>query len=156
MPVREPIPQAVSAGGVVYRRQGGDVQVALCGRSRPRTWNLPKGTPDAGESIEQTALREVREETGLEVSLEAPLGSIEYRFTRPGHPVRLHKRVYFYLMRATGGSTEAHDPEFDDVQWFPVSEALRVLSFPNEVSVVQRALDALASEQPDAAPAARP
>lgn len=152
MPAPERTAQLVSAGGVVYRHQNGRLEVALCGRSGPRTWNLPKGTPDPGESIAQTALREVCEETGLEVDIEEPLGCIEYRFSQPGRPVRYHKRVHFFLMRATGGSTDAHDPEFDDVQWFTAGDALRSLSFPNEMSVVQRALDALAARRADHEP----
>ena len=140
--------QAVSAGGIVHRTDGGGIQVALCGRTRHGTWNLPKGTPGAGESLEQTALREVREETGLEVVIEEPLGYIEYWFTQPNDAARSHKRVYFYLMRCTGGSTGAHDPEFDEVRWFPVADALHTLTFPNEASVLRRAMDALAARGP--------
>ncbi len=135
--------QAVSAGGVVYRKQNADFLIALCGRTQPGTWSLPKGTPDKDESMEQTALREVREETGLEVEIERPLGNIEYWFSRPRE--RVHKRVHFYLMRATGGSTDAHDPEFDVVEWFPSDKAQEVLTFPTETEVLRRALDALRS-----------
>ena len=70
----------VSAGGVVYRLTNGEIEAVLCGRSDPLRWSLPKGTPDKGESLEETALREVREETGLEVVIEAALGNINYWF----------------------------------------------------------------------------
>ena len=70
------IEHPVSAGGVVYRVEGRSREVLLCGRTTPALWALPKGTPDSGESLEQTALREVREETGLEVTLDSTLGSI--------------------------------------------------------------------------------
>jgi len=130
--------EAVSAGGVVYRRQQGDLFVALCGRTRSRTWALPKGTPDAGETIEETALREVREETGLEVEIEAPLGEIEYWFSRSSE--RIHKRVHFYLMGERGGRFEDHDPEFDVVEWFSATDALDNLTYPTEAEVVRRAL----------------
>lgn len=130
--------EAVSAGGVVYRREQGDLFIALCGRTRSRTWALPKGTPDAGETIEETALREVREETGLEVEIEAPLGEIEYWFARP--PQRIHKRVHFYLMGERGGRFEDHDPEFDVVEWFSAADALDSLTYPTEAEVVRRAL----------------
>ena len=135
---RTQVSQAVSAGGVVYTEEDGDTLVALCGRVRLGTWNLPKGTPDPGETIEETALREVREETGLQVEIEAPLGKIEYWFTRPSE--RVHKRVHFYLMRKVGGSLDEHDPEFDVVEWFPADRALDALTFPTEVEVVRRAL----------------
>lgn len=134
--------QAVSAGGVVYQEEDGELQIALCGRIRTGTWNLPKGTPDAGESVEETALREVREETGLAVAIEAPLGEIEYWFSRPSE--RIHKRVHFYLMRVTGGSFEEHDPEFDVIEWFPAGRALGLLTFPTEMEIVRRALETLA------------
>ncbi len=130
-----------SAGGVVYRRRDGEIDVVLCGRNKPLTWNLPKGTPDPGETPEQTALREVREETGLEVDLQSDLGQIEYWFSKSG--ARIHKRVQFFLMRATGGSTESHDPEFDWVTWFSSDEAARTLTYPNEAGVVARALSRL-------------
>ena len=92
--------QLVSAGGVVYRRVDGIVEAVLCGRHvTPQTadnpggqpsdtatgairWSLAKGTPDPGETLEETALREVREETGLEVEINAPIDSIEYWFRR--------------------------------------------------------------------------
>ncbi|MEX2599073.1 MAG: NUDIX hydrolase [Dehalococcoidia bacterium] len=133
--------QAVSAGGVVYQRVEGELLMALCGRIRQGTWNLPKGTPDDGESIEETALREVREETGLEVEIEGDLGHIDYTFSRPAE--RVNKRVHFYLMRMSGGALEDHDPEFDVVKWFPARQALSLLTFPTESEIVRRALEAL-------------
>ena len=121
---------AVSCGGVVYRLVDGVVELALCGR-RTGLWALPKGTPETGETHEQTALREVREETGLAVEIEAPLGHIEYWFTLSRE--RVHKRVYFYLMASCGGSVDDHDPEFDVVEWFPASAA------PSTPSLAERA-----------------
>ena len=130
----------VSAGGVVYRRVGDEAEAVLCGRDSPVRWSLAKGTPDEGETLEETALREVREETGLEVRLDSPLGSIDYWFAGRDHEVRYHKTVHFYLMSAVGGDTERHDPEFDVVRWFPFSEALKIVNYPNEAQVLQRAL----------------
>ena len=140
---RLPVKEAMSAGGVVYREEDGALFVALCGRLRPGTWNLPKGTPDDGESIEQTALREVREETGLEVEIEEPLGHIEYWFTRES--TRFHKRVHFFLMGERGGSVDLHDPEHDVVEWFPAVQALRTLTFETEASIVRKAIEALSN-----------
>lgn len=135
---------AVSAGGVVYRKRQGRLEVVLCGRTRTATWNLPKGTPDDGETIEETARREVREETGLEVEIEAPLGHIEYWFY--GSSRRIHKRVYFFLMSERGGEFSNHDPEFDVVEWFAIDQAFESLTFPTEAEVVRRAMDSLATE----------
>jgi 8-oxo-dGTP pyrophosphatase MutT (NUDIX family) len=136
-----PVRQAVSAGGVVYREEDGELLVALCGRVRPGTWNLPKGTPDEGETVEQTALREVQEETGLEVEIEERLGTIEYWFTRES--TRFHKQVHFFLMAQRGGSLDLHDPEFDVVEWFPAAKAVRALTFETEAGMVRRAIEAL-------------
>ena len=137
---RSRVEHLVSAGGVVYRFRNGNLEFVLCGRLSPPRWSLPKGTPDPGETLEQTALREVREETGLEVELEAPLGRIQYWFVRPTDGCRCHKTVHFYLMRPVGGSTDRHDPEFDVVQWFPAEEALRTLTYPNEARLLEQAI----------------
>ena len=133
----------VSDGGVVHAIHGGAVKFVLCGRRKPQTWSLPKGTPEFGESIEQTALREVREETGLQVALQNPLGAIKYWFVRSSDGVRCRKTVHFYLMSPTGGSTDSHDPEFDDVRWFPAAEALHLLTYSNESRIAQKALEQL-------------
>ena len=69
---------AVSAGGVVYRRGPSGLEVVVCGRDSDGVWGLPKGTPDAGESLEEAAVREVSEETGLQVEIVKKLGVVEY------------------------------------------------------------------------------
>ena len=137
----------VSSGGVVFRHHEGSLETVLCGRSEPVRWSLAKGTPDPGETLEQTALREVREETGLEVELDASLGSIEYWFADRDNDVRYHKTVHFYLMSPVGGHIDQHDPEFDVVQWFEVDEALTTMAYGNEASVLRRAVDVIKSRQ---------
>ncbi len=140
-----PVEDAVSAGGVVWRHGQGGLEIVVCGRRSDRSWMLPKGTPDVGESLEQTAIREVREETGLDVVLGATLPTIEYWFTM--HGVRYHKRVHHWLMEPTGGDIANHDHEFDDVVWMPVDEALRKVNYANQRRVIAeaaRTLEALA------------
>jgi 8-oxo-dGTP pyrophosphatase MutT (NUDIX family) len=141
-----PLVRDVSAGGVVYRREppDGQIEVALVGRLRPKRWALPKGTPEVGETLEGTALREVGEETGLLVRIEQPLDRIQYRFVWGG--VRHFKTVHFYLMELVGGDTANHDGEYDVVEWFPIGEALRRLSYPNEARVVDKAQQVLGAE----------
>lgn len=135
------VEQAVSAGGVVFRRGERGVEILLCGRIADRLWALPKGTPESGESLDETATREVSEETGLDVEIVDDLGTIEYAFSRPG--VRIEKRVHHYLMRPTGGSVSEHDSEYDRVEWFAAPEALRIMTYRNEAQVVERALSAI-------------
>jgi 8-oxo-dGTP pyrophosphatase MutT (NUDIX family) len=102
---------------------------------------LPKGTPTRGESLEQTAVREVSEETGIQVRLIRPLHDIQYWFVL--HGVRHYKTVHFYLMEAVGGDTSLHDHEYDVAAWFPIAEAERRLAFANERMVVARAMTEL-------------
>jgi 8-oxo-dGTP pyrophosphatase MutT (NUDIX family) len=137
-----PIQDTVSAGGVVWRRGKDDrVEVVICGRRSDRIWGLPKGTPDGDEKIEQTALREVREETGLEVRLGESLGTIEYWFTAGG--IRYHKQVHHWLMEAIGGDVSHHDHEFDEVRWLPATEAYARLTYDGEKNLVVKAARAL-------------
>jgi 8-oxo-dGTP pyrophosphatase MutT (NUDIX family) len=137
----------VSAGGVVYREVDGRIETALCGRENPVRWSLAKGTPDAGESLQDTALREVREETGLEVKIEDTIGSIEYWFADRDGEIRYHKTVHFYLMVPIGGDINQHDPEFDVVKWFPSQEALKNLTYANETEVLRQALALIADRK---------
>jgi 8-oxo-dGTP pyrophosphatase MutT (NUDIX family) len=135
--------RATSCGGIVLRDNTGTREICLGRRQRSlgrngTTWTLPKGTPNDGEAIDQTALREVAEETGLEVRILAPVGAIDYFFTQNGK--RIHKTVHYFLMEATGGSLEAHDHEFDEVRWVPVDEARTLMTFETERQIVEDAL----------------
>ena len=132
-----------SMGGVVARVSGDDVEIVICGfDAQPGhvIWGLPKGTPENGETQEQTALREVSEETGLRVGIEQFIDSIEYCFERYGDGAPCHKVVHFYLMSASGGDLSLHDHEFDYVRWLPASDAMKTLTYDNEVRIVENAL----------------
>ena len=116
------------------------------------TWTLPKGTPDPGETIEETALREVGEETGLEVRIVGPLPSIEYAFVQDG--TRIHKTVHYFLMEPTGGDLARHDAEFERVRWVSFEDAGTLLSFATERELVATAADRLGDLDLDLAGAA--
>ncbi len=131
---------ATSAGGIVVRTIAGVPHVVAGRRRRERdggSWTLPKGTPNPPETLEQTALREVAEETGLQVRIVAPIDRIEYVFVTAG--ARIHKTVHYWLMEATGGDLAGHDHEFDEVRWVPLAEAPGLLTFETERALVERA-----------------
>jgi 8-oxo-dGTP pyrophosphatase MutT (NUDIX family) len=128
---------ATSAGGIVIRFRDAIPQLVLGRRRRERdsqTWTLPKGTPIPGESLEQTALREVCEETGLTVRILSPLDAIKYTFVQRG--TRIHKTVHYFMMEPTGGDLDGHDHEFEEVRWVSFDEAATLLSFETERSLV--------------------
>jgi 8-oxo-dGTP pyrophosphatase MutT (NUDIX family) len=131
----------VSAGGVVFRFRDDRLEIVLCGRTDLDLWGLPKGTPNPGESIEDTAIREVTEETGLHVRIVAPIGTISYWFVRTRERLRYHKLVHHYLMVPIGGDLSLHDHEYDRVAWFAYEEALEHLTYPNEAAIVRKAAE---------------
>jgi 8-oxo-dGTP pyrophosphatase MutT (NUDIX family) len=133
---------ATSAGGIVVsaNRERPALVVGMRRRGRDSvTWTLPKGTPDPGESVEETALREVGEETGLEVRILERLSSIEYDFVQDG--TRIHKTVHYFLMEPVGGDLSRHDAEFERVRWVPFDEAPGLLSFATERELVAATAD---------------
>ena len=135
----------VSAGGVVYRRSPDGIEVALAARRTRRgelAWGLPKGLVEPDETPEEAALREVREESGLESQLEDSLGEIRYFYVWEG--TRVRKLVRFFLMRATGGDVSLHDDEMEDVRWFPLANAVRRATYRGEREVLERAAKRLA------------
>jgi 8-oxo-dGTP pyrophosphatase MutT (NUDIX family) len=133
---------ATSAGGIVFTIEAGSPSLVVGlrrrdGDRRGGTWTLPKGTPDPGEAIEETAIREVREETGLLVRILAPLPSISYRFVQAG--TRIDKTVHYWLMEPIGGDLADHDHEFERVRWISFDEAPGVLTFETERALVATA-----------------
>jgi 8-oxo-dGTP pyrophosphatase MutT (NUDIX family) len=128
-----------SYGGVVVR---GDELLVITPAGK-RVTGLPKGGPNRGETPEQTAVREVREETGITATVREPLGDVRYWYRRGGR--RVHKTVHFFLCDFVSGSTADHDHEVDEARWIPLADAPRVLSFTGERALIKGALSKLAS-----------
>jgi 8-oxo-dGTP pyrophosphatase MutT (NUDIX family) len=138
--------QERSAGGVVVR---GDETIVIVptrrGAQGQKVLALPKGHVDPGETPAQTALREVREETGVDAELVNKLGDVRYFYQRGGK--RIFKRVTFYLFVYRGGSIDDHDDEVEEARWIPLTEAVEALSYDGEREMAERALSAIASDR---------
>ena len=143
-----PIENHTSYGGVVYTTENTSTNIVVCGRKLESSWmwGLPKGTPANNETNHETAMREVTEETGLKVSIQSSIGSINYSFVRSLDAAICHKIVHFYLMNPTGGSIEDHDNEFDEVKWVNYEESIQMLTHQNEVNIVNQAMDIICRE----------
>jgi 8-oxo-dGTP pyrophosphatase MutT (NUDIX family) len=143
-PGKGPVQKEVSAGGVIYRREGDGIEVVLASRRTRRgdlAWGLAKGGIEEGETVEDAAVREVREETGLEAEIEADLGDTKYFYV--WDDVRIRKTVHFFLMRHAGGDTDDRDDEMEEVRWFPLERALKRAAYRGERDVLQRAAELL-------------
>src|SRR5438094_9843614 len=130
----------ISSGGVVVRRAGAGYEVALIrvARADGDAWALPKGWIEKGEDLEQTAVREVREETGLDAKVLRKLGEITYEFYSKADRSRIVKTVHLFLMEWLGGDTADHDDEVEEVRWFPLEDALRMMPYKTEREKVEK------------------
>lgn len=141
---KPPVQREVSAGGVVYRRDGDEIEVVLASRRTRRgelAWGLAKGGIEQNESHEDAAVREVLEETGYTAEIEASLGDTRYFYV--WEDTRIRKTVHFFLMRYTGGDPADRDDEMEEVRWFPLERALKRAAYKGEREVLGRAAELL-------------
>ena len=131
----------VSAGGVVFRSQNSSAEIVIVRIVPEMRWQLPKGIIDPGETIEEAAIREVREEAGVVAEIISPIETIEYWFIaeRGGQRKRFHKFVHFFLMGYKDGDVDGHDHEVDESRWVDIDTALNMLAFKSEREVVTKA-----------------
>ena len=129
-----------SSGGVIYRDAGNGLEVALVLVKGGGAWCLPKGVVDSGETPEMAAVREVREETGLNGRIVGKLGEISYWYYDRGENVKCRKTVSFYLMEYVSGDTEDHDAEVDRAVWYPLERAVETVTYRGDRSIITKAV----------------
>ena len=135
--------QVLSSGGLVIRAINGKWETLLVGSDIPTVWRIPKGMVSEGETLEQTAIREVSEETGIISAIITRIGTAEWTYLYKGE--YWDETVFFYLLRYISGDTNQHDEEFDEVKWFPLEEAVKVLFYSNEAEIAANAIKLLAN-----------
>jgi len=133
----------VSSGGVVYKKEGSQYKVCLIAKKGGRVWALPKGRVEPGETPEETAYREVREETGFVAEVREKIDEINYYFYWKDNQTLYHKIVFFYLMPLKEEAFHGRDSEADIVRWHTLGEAYRMLTYLNEKEVMRKAQRAL-------------
>ncbi len=137
----------VSAGGVAFRRDKSKIEIAIVSVKPSLRWQLPKGIVDPGETPEITAVREVREEAGVETDLLELIETVEYWYQRLqyGKRIRYHKFVHFYLLQYRAGNVADHDHEVAESRWVSFDEALEMLAFKSERGVMEKAREKIAT-----------
>ena len=113
------------------------IRVARSGGAE--AWALPKGWVEKGEDLEQAAVREVREETGLDARILRKLGEITYEFYSKADRSTISKTVHLFLLEYVGGDTGDHDDEVEEARWFPIEDAMRTLTYKNEREILEKA-----------------
>lgn len=142
----------ISAGGVVFRRVNGQLEVQLI-QDRYGKISLPKGKMEPGETIEQTALREIREETGLIGRINGPIDTIKYTYSNDKKGGIVHKEVHYFLVEHVGGELKAQVEEIRGVEWFEPLKAWNLQKksgYPNNERIVAGALRLLGIALPSA------
>jgi ADP-ribose pyrophosphatase YjhB (NUDIX family) len=133
--------EEVAAGGIVYRRQSEGIEILLI-RDRFGRWTVPKGRIEPGETLEETALREIEEETGVVGRIKSPIAVVGYHYQDQTRGL-IEKKAHYYLVEAIGGDLKAQIEEIDSAHWFKVEDARkkqREGGYPNNTEVLEKGL----------------
>lgn len=123
-----------SAGGIVFNNKG---QVLLTKHSQNKHWSFPKGLIDPGQTSQEAAIREVKEEGGVEAEIIERLGYNKYVYTLNGE--KIFKVVTYFLMKYVSGDPKDHDFEVEEAGWYSPEEALKQLTFSQDKELLKKA-----------------
>jgi 8-oxo-dGTP pyrophosphatase MutT (NUDIX family) len=131
-----------SSGGVVFKAKEDGIQVVLISHHNQKgklIWCLPKGSVEKGETLPETAIREVREETGVDGRILEKIGQIQYWFYSKEEETKIFKTVHFYLLEYLKGDEKDHDSEVDEARWVAMQQALDMLTHGSERAIMEKA-----------------
>ncbi len=132
-----------SSGGVIFRRINNEIEIVLIAVKNNNIWTLPKGLIDKGERSEDTAIREILEETGLSGSIIDLIGEKSFWFYIKNNNTKCKKTVVYYLLEHTGGDVKNNCWEVDEVKWFPIDAAITKASYKSDKEIIKKAKDLL-------------
>jgi 8-oxo-dGTP pyrophosphatase MutT (NUDIX family) len=133
----------VSSGGVIFRKHEGILEIAMVTVKGGSVWCLPKGLINKGENPEETALREVSEETGLKGRIIEKLGEITYWYYIKNENTKFKKTVHFFLMEYLSGDVADHDREVDNAFWVPLGIAPEKAGYRGEREMIEKSRERL-------------
>jgi 8-oxo-dGTP diphosphatase len=136
----------ISSGGVIFRKEGGDPEIALVAVKEGKVWSLPKGLVEKGEEPPETAVREVREETGLSGKIVKKIGDISYWYYIKDDNAKCRKTVHFYLLEYVSGTTSDHNWEVDAAEWVRIDDAVGRVSYKGDREIVRKAKEMLSAD----------
>jgi 8-oxo-dGTP diphosphatase len=138
-----------SAGGVIWKKSGAVVEIALIATRNGSVWTLPKGIIDRDESPEMAAMREIREETGLSGRIIDVLGEKSYWFFLKDENAKCKKTVQYFLLEHTEGELSDSSPEIDEVKWVPIDRAVQLLAYRSDCDIVSAAKEKIETNDKD-------
>lgn len=125
-----------SCGAVVYRKHHGNTEILLIKHVRSGCWSFPKGHMESGETETQTAIREIKEETNIDISIDDETFRQSVMYS-PRRDIR--KEVVYFLGRATGGEISPQEEEISDIKWVEIGRAASYLSYDNDKLLINKA-----------------
>ncbi|MCL4456824.1 MAG: NUDIX hydrolase [Nitrospirae bacterium] len=132
-----------SAGGVIFKKETNTLEVALIAMKNKTVWTLPKGIIDKGERPEESAVREIKEETGLTGKIIDTIGDKSYWFYLKNENAKCRKTVSYFLLQYIDGNIGDYCWEVDEAKWFALDDAIRQVSYKSDREILEKAKEKL-------------